>query len=45
MSRVLILKFGAIGDVIMAIPAAHQLHLAGHPVDRRPRRTLRSKPE
>ena len=33
MSRVLILKFGAIGDVIMAIPAAHQLHLAGHPID------------
>jgi heptosyltransferase-2 len=32
-SRALILKFGAIGDVIMAIPAAHQLHLAGHAVD------------
>ena len=33
MSRALILKFGAIGDVIMAIPAAHQLHLADHAVD------------
>ncbi len=33
MSRVLILKFGAIGDVIMAIPAAHQLHLQGHTID------------
>jgi len=32
-SRALILKLGAIGDVIMAIPAAHQLHLAGHAVD------------
>jgi heptosyltransferase-2 len=31
--RTLILKFGAIGDVIMAIPAAHQLHLQGHTVD------------
>jgi heptosyltransferase-2 len=33
MSRVLLIKFGAIGDVIMLIPAAHQLHLAGHQVD------------
>jgi heptosyltransferase-2 len=33
MSRVLLLKFGAIGDVIMAIPAAHQLHLQGHAID------------
>ena len=33
MPRVLLLKFGAIGDVIMAIPAAHQLHLQGHEID------------
>jgi heptosyltransferase-2 len=33
MSRVLLLKFGAIGDVIMTIPAAYQLHLQGHQVD------------
>jgi heptosyltransferase-2 len=33
MPRVLLLKFGAIGDVIMAIPAAHQLHLQGYEVD------------
>ena len=33
MPRTLIVKFGAIGDVLMAIPAAHQLHLAGHQVD------------
>ena len=33
MPRVLILKFGAIGDVIMTIPAAHQLHLQGHEID------------
>ena len=31
--QTLILKLGAIGDVIMAIPAAHQLHLAGHTID------------
>ncbi|ADW67515.1 glycosyltransferase family 9 protein [Granulicella tundricola] len=30
---VLILKFGAIGDVIMAIPAAHALHLQGFRID------------
>ena len=33
MPRVLILKFGAIGDVVMAIPAAHQLHLDGCAID------------
>ena len=33
MPRVLILKFGAIGDVIMAIPAAHVLHSEGCEVD------------
>jgi len=33
MSPVLLLKFGAIGDVIMVIPAAHQLHLQGHEID------------
>ena len=33
MARVLIVKLGAIGDVIMAIPAAFQLHCAGHSVD------------
>lgn len=33
MGKVLILKFGAIGDVIMAIPAAHELHLRGHKID------------
>ncbi len=33
MPRILILKFGAIGDVIMAIPAAHQLHLQGQQID------------
>ena len=33
MPRALLIKFGAIGDVIMAIPAAHQLHLAGHSID------------
>jgi heptosyltransferase-2 len=31
--RVLIIKFGAIGDVVMAIPAVHALHLAGAKVD------------
>ena len=31
--RSLIVKFGAIGDVLMLVPAAHQLHLAGHRVD------------
>jgi heptosyltransferase-2 len=31
--RVLIIKFGAIGDVVMAIPAAYALHLAGAEVD------------
>jgi heptosyltransferase-2 len=33
MSRVLLLKFGAIGDVVMAIPAANQLRLQGYAVD------------
>ncbi len=33
MSRVLIVKLGAIGDVIMAIPGVHQLHLLGNEVD------------
>jgi heptosyltransferase-2 len=33
MPRVLILKFGAIGDVIMAIPGARQLHLQGSEID------------
>jgi heptosyltransferase-2 len=32
-SRVLILKFGAIGDVVMAIPAAHALHQRGAEID------------
>ena len=31
--KTLIIKLGAIGDVIMLIPAAHQLHLAGHAID------------
>ncbi len=31
--RVLIVKLGAIGDVIMAIPAAHELHLQGFGID------------
>jgi heptosyltransferase-2 len=31
--RALILKFGAIGDVVMAIPAAYALHQAGYRVD------------
>jgi heptosyltransferase II len=33
MSRVLIVKFGAIGDVIMAIPAVYALHRKGVEVD------------
>jgi len=32
-SRVLILKFGAIGDVVMVIPAAHALYQRGAEVD------------
>ena len=32
MQRALILKLGAIGDVIMAIPAARALHDAGHEI-------------
>jgi heptosyltransferase-2 len=31
--RALILKFGAIGDVVMAIPAAHALYLRGYTID------------
>jgi heptosyltransferase-2 len=31
--RALIIKFGAIGDVIMAIPAAHELFRAGFQID------------
>jgi len=33
MSRVLILKFGAIGDVVMTIPAAYELHRRGHHIE------------
>ena len=33
MPRTLIIKFGAIGDVLMAIPAAYQLNLAGSEID------------
>ena len=33
MSRVLIVKFGAIGDVIMALPAVHALHKKGAEID------------
>jgi heptosyltransferase II len=33
MSSVLILKFGAIGDCIMTIPAAYAMHQAGHEID------------
>lgn len=33
MQRVLIIKFGAIGDVVMAVPAAYALHLGGAEID------------
>lgn len=33
MRRTLIVKFGAIGDVLMAIPAAHEMHSAGSEID------------
>ena len=33
MARALLIKFGAIGDVVMAIPAAHALFLGGYTVD------------
>lgn len=33
MPRVLLVKLGAIGDVLMAIPAAHAMHAAGYEVD------------
>lgn len=32
-SKVLIVKFGAIGDVVMALPAVHALHLQGATID------------
>jgi heptosyltransferase-2 len=33
MPRALLIKFGAIGDVLMAVPAAHALHRAGYEVE------------
>ena len=33
MRRVLIVKFGAIGDVVMALPAVHALHQQGNEID------------
>jgi heptosyltransferase-2 len=33
MQRALIVKFGAIGDVVMAIPAVHELHMGGAEID------------
>lgn len=33
MQRALIIKFGAIGDVLMAIPAAYAMHLSGVKID------------
>lgn len=33
MKRALIVKLGAIGDVVMALPAAHALHLQGYSID------------
>ena len=33
MSRTLLIKFGAIGDVIMLLPAAYALHQSGHIID------------
>ena len=33
MRRALVVKLGAIGDVVMALPGAYQLHLAGYRVD------------
>ena len=32
-TKVLLVKFGAIGDVVMALPAAHWLHQAGAAID------------
>ncbi len=32
-NRVLLVKFGAIGDVVMTLPAAHRLHEAGAEID------------
>ena len=31
--RILLVKLGAIGDVVMAIPALHMLHASGHQID------------
>ena len=33
MPKALLVKFGAIGDAIMLLPAAHALHQAGHTID------------
>lgn len=33
MSRLLLVKLGSIGDVVMAIPAAHLMHKAGYTID------------
>src|SRR4051812_43564370 len=33
MKRALIVKLGAIGDVIMSVAAVHQLHLLGYAID------------
>jgi heptosyltransferase-2 len=33
MPRLLLIKFGAVGDVVMTLPAAHAMHLAGYQVD------------
>ena len=33
MPKLLLLKLGSIGDVVMAIPAAHEMHRAGYSVD------------
>lgn len=33
MPRLLLVKLGAIGDVVMAVPAAHAMHVAGHEID------------
>lgn len=33
MKRALLVKLGAIGDVLMAVPAAHRLHVLGYSID------------
>ena len=33
MPRTLIIKFGAIGDVVMLVPAAYKMHMAGYEID------------